>query len=67
MFRDFGAKNGTHVWGFFVKNRPIWAAHPRIAFLWDYPPGLRVSRLKPHTPSNSIQKLRAFDLCLFAK
>ena len=27
MFRDFGAKN-----------RPIWAAHPRIAFLWEYPP-----------------------------
>ena len=39
MFRDFGAKNGTHVKGFFlVKNRPIWAAHPRIAFLWEYPP-----------------------------
>ena len=28
MFRDF------------VKNRPIWAAHPRIAFLWEYPPGI---------------------------
>ena len=27
MFRDF-----------FVKNRPIWAARPRIAFLWKYPP-----------------------------
>ena len=40
MFRDFGAKNGTHVKGFFVKNRPIWAAHPRIAFLWEYPPGV---------------------------
>ena len=39
MFRDFGAKNGTHVKGFFVKNRLIWAAHPRIAFLWEYPPG----------------------------
>ena len=38
MFRDFGAKNGTHVYGFFVKTRPIWAAHPRIAFLWEDPP-----------------------------
>ena len=38
MFRDLGVKNGTHVSGFFVKNRPIWAAHPRIAFLWKYPP-----------------------------
>ena len=37
MFRDFGVKNGTHVYGFFVKNQPIWAAHPRIAFLWEYP------------------------------
>ena len=48
-------KKWTHVWGFFenflgsqwdpclgiffVKNRPIWAARPRIAFLWKYPPG----------------------------
>ena len=38
MFRDLGVKNGTHVYGFFVKNRPIWAAHPRTAFLWKYPP-----------------------------
>ena len=50
MFRDFGAKNGTHVWGFFVKNRPIWAAHPRIAFLWEYPPWADPTNLNEKLP-----------------
>ena len=31
MFKDFLVKNGTHVWGFLVKKRPIRAAHRRLA------------------------------------
>ena len=38
MFRDLGVKMGPMFRDFFVKNRPIWAARPRIAFLWKYPP-----------------------------
>ena len=35
-----GPKMGPMLRDFFVKNRPILAAHPRIAFLWEYPPGV---------------------------
>ena len=32
--------------GIFVKNRPIWAARPRIAFLWKYPPRASVAIIR---------------------
>ena len=33
-----GPKMGPMFRDFLSKTRPIWAAHPRIAFLWEYPP-----------------------------
>ena len=77
--RILGPKMGLMFRGFFlVKNRPIWAAHPRIAFLWEYPPHppgyefLCSSRTPRQTQMRVchptlFQKFRAFDLCLFAK
>ena len=39
----WGSKMGPMFRDFFVKNRSIWAARPRIAFLWKYPPGFALA------------------------
>ena len=44
----WGSKMGPMFRDFFVKNRPIWAARPRIAFLWKYPPRHQDLSVSPH-------------------
>ena len=48
-----GPKMGPMFRDFFVKNRPILGGTSPYSVSMGVPPGLRVSRLKPHTPSNS--------------
>ena len=39
MFKDFLVKNGTHIWGFLVKNDPLERHIPVRPNMW-VPPGL---------------------------
>ena len=47
MSKGFSSEKWTHVEGFLVKKRPIWEAHPRIAYI---------------TPPENINKLCKFCL-----